>query len=209
MLLNNRGFGQRVVAIASQDRPGASCPTTKRAGAGTGVGLRRRADRKGPRSTRDGNPVFYAVPKTSTAAQNDGQRWRWCLQQAVEFDAEPDQRDPHEVRRFPPAAVRRADDGRVRLAVRPRWRPTTARRTTKRHLRRCASLGEDETIARLATGIKRFKLPDEFNYIKIYQQVADEPQDGPSASDALEHLAPIFENRRQYPEGGRLLAAAA
>ena len=35
------------------------------------------------------------------------------------------------------------------------------------------TLGEDETIARLATGIKRFKLPDEHNYIKLYQQIAD------------------------------------
>ena len=39
-------------------------------------------------------------------------------------------------------------------------------------------LGDDETIARLATGIKRFKLPDEFNPIKIYQTIADEPKTG-------------------------------
>ncbi|MGA2034965.1 MAG: MG2 domain-containing protein, partial [Thermoguttaceae bacterium] len=54
-----------------------------------------------------------------------------------------------------------------------------------------------ETIARLATGIKRFKLPDEMNYIKIYQAVAEEPKTGHGA-DALERLAQIFENRRQY-----------
>ena len=41
------------------------------------------------------------------------------------------------------------------------------------------TLGEDETIARLATGVKRFKLPDEFNFIKIYQRVADDPKTGP------------------------------
>ena len=48
---------------------------------------------------------------------------------------------------------------------------TTTRKTTGAT---CAlhTLGEDETIARLATGIKRFKLPDEFNFIKIYQQIA-------------------------------------
>ena len=32
------------------------------------------------------------------------------------------------------------------------------------------TLNDDETIARLATGIKRFKLPDEFNFIKLYQR---------------------------------------
>ena len=39
------------------------------------------------------------------------------------------------------------------------------------------TLKDDETIARLATGIKRFKLPDEFNPIKIYQTIADDPED--------------------------------
>ncbi len=42
------------------------------------------------------------------------------------------------------------------------------------------SLGEDETIARLATGIKRFKLPDEQNFIKLYQQIVEE---SPANSD--------------------------
>ena len=61
------------------------------------------------------------------------------------------------------------------------------------------TLDEDETIARLATGIKRFKLPDEFNYIKIYQQIAGDPKTGYGA-ESLEQLAQIFENRRQYPK---------
>ena len=65
------------------------------------------------------------------------------------------------------------------------------------------TLGEDETIARLATGIKRFKLPDEQNFIKLYQQVARR-----SAAPTSRRLAnstrsaawpTIFENRRQYP----------
>jgi len=60
-------------------------------------------------------------------------------------------------------------------------------------------LKENETIARLATGIKRFDLPDEFNCIKIYQQIAAEPQTG-LGSDSLQQLAQIFENRRQYPK---------
>ena len=46
------------------------------------------------------------------------------------------------------------------------------------------TLTDDETIARLATGIKRFKLPDEFNPIKIYQAIADDPKTG-HGEDAL------------------------
>ena len=34
------------------------------------------------------------------------------------------------------------------------------------------TLGDDETIARLATGVKRFKVPDEFNWLKVYERIA-------------------------------------
>ena len=60
-----------------------------------------------------------------------------------------------------------------------------------------ASLTDEETVARLATGIKRFKLPDEFNPIKIYQGIADDPKTG-HGEEALGGLASIFENRRQF-----------
>ena len=33
-----------------------------------------------------GRPIYYQVPKSWAAAQSDGQRWRWCLAQAAEFD---------------------------------------------------------------------------------------------------------------------------
>ncbi|MCX7426558.1 MAG: MG2 domain-containing protein, partial [Planctomycetia bacterium] len=63
-----------------------------------------------------------------------------------------------------------------------------------------ATLGENETIARLATGIKRFPLPDEFNYIKIYQRIAADRETLQGVGlEALQRLTEVFENRRQYP----------
>src|SRR5262249_48794858 len=59
------------------------------------------------------------------------------------------------------------------------------------------TLRDDETIARLATGIKRFRLPDEFNPIRIFQAIADDPRTG-QGEEALTALASIFENRRQF-----------
>ncbi len=61
------------------------------------------------------------------------------------------------------------------------------------------TLGDDETIARLANGIRRFKLPEEFNFIRIYRQIADEPQTG-HGEEALGQLAQISEDRRQYTQ---------
>ncbi|MEA1950937.1 MAG: alpha-2-macroglobulin, partial [Planctomycetota bacterium] len=34
----------------------------------------------------EGNPVFYQVPNSFDAAESDGQRWRWCLAQVVEYE---------------------------------------------------------------------------------------------------------------------------
>jgi hypothetical protein len=59
------------------------------------------------------------------------------------------------------------------------------------------TLAEQETIARLANGIRRFRLPDEQNFIKIYRQIVEDDKTG-YGEQALSRLAENFENRRQY-----------
>jgi len=63
------------------------------------------------------------------------------------------------------------------------------------------TLAENETIARLATGVRRLELPDEHNPIKIYQQLRDDATD----DDVAMKLAEIFENRRQYDRAADIL----
>ena len=70
------------------------------------------------------------------------------------------------------------------------------------------SLGENETIARLATGIKRFKLPDEFNYISIYKQVADDAAKSDIGIVGPGEPGPHLREPPAISQGGRLLAAA-
>ncbi len=142
----------------------------------------------------EGNPVFYSVPQSWEKAQNDGERWRWCLQQAAEMDAKllpqtqlefanflKDQFDVHTLAHFPWFS-KLEEAG-------PAETGTFALHT----------LEEDETICRLATGVKRLRLPEEFNFIRIYQKLATQ---GPPElrAQAIRHLATSFENRRQYPK---------
>ncbi len=143
-----------------------------------------------------GKPVFYSVPKTFDDATNDGERWRWCLSQAVEVSGAR----LNETRKL------RADFLQQQFGVQTMahygWyfsRSDSDDDTKKNESGTydLHTLGEDETIAQLATGIKRFKLPDEFNFIKLYEQIADEPQTG-FAPESLDALASVFENRRQY-----------
>jgi uncharacterized protein YfaS (alpha-2-macroglobulin family) len=143
----------------------------------------------------DGKPVMYTTPKSFEASEADGQRWRWCLQQAIEMN--PQRRNAVRMR-F--AEFLQNQFGVQTMA---QWGWAFGRMETDDTKRdesgtyALNTLGENETIARLATGIKRFNLPDEFNYIKIYQEIAATPE-ADFAMPALEHLAQIFENRRQY-----------
>jgi alpha-2-macroglobulin len=143
----------------------------------------------------DGNPVFYRVPKSFESAKTDGERWRWCLQQAVEMNPQL----------LNDARMQFAEflQGQFGVQTLAQWgwrfgRTATDDTKDESGIYALHTLGEDETIARLATGIKRFKLPDEFNYIKIFQKIAAEPQTG-HADEALGQLVQAFENRRQYP----------
>jgi uncharacterized protein YfaS (alpha-2-macroglobulin family) len=145
----------------------------------------------------DGKPVFHTTPKSFDAAETDGQRWRWCLQQAAEFD--PGLLD-NVRKQF--ADFLYQQFGEVTIAYYG-WRfgrmQTDDTKDDESGVFALHTLGENETIARLATGIKRFDLPDEFNFIKIYQQIASNPK-STYAMESLEQLAEIFENRRQYPK---------
>ncbi len=151
----------------------------------------------------DGNPIFYALPKSWDAAKNDGERWRWVLATMVDWD--PSLRNEERMIR---AAFLESQFGVQTLAQFGVPIPLSRmaggdseKQDAKTSIWAVETLGEDETIARLATGIKRFKLPDDQNYLKLYEQVAD-AGNKQSANDtelsALRNLAQLFENRRQY-----------
>ena len=123
----------------------------------------------------DGNPIFYALPKSWDAAKNDGERWRWVLETMVEWN--PALRNEERMHSRPVSANRNSACRRwPSSAICAAGRPTadTDEADDKTGTWALDTLGEDETIARLATGIKRFKLPDEHNYIKLYQQVVED-----------------------------------
>jgi uncharacterized protein YfaS (alpha-2-macroglobulin family) len=151
-----------------------------------------RGDARGAPVDAAGRPVFYHTPKSYEAAQSDGERWRWLLAQAVEFD--PSRQNEVEML-F--ANFLWSQFGVQTMAAQGMpFRPDDGRKDQSGPYA-LHTLGDDETIARLATGIQRFKLPDEFNWIKIFQRIAGRGKSnwGELARNALAH---VFENRRQY-----------
>ena len=134
----------------------------------------------------DGKPVFHDIPKSWEASKNDGERWRWLLEVAARLN--PDLRQRLRLRRaeflqsqFGVQSLARINTGFGFNTLEPQGQPAE-HGTFALH-----TLGENDTIAKLATGIKRFELPDDQNPIKLLQQL-----------DLPERLAPLFEDRRQY-----------
>lgn len=142
-----------------------------------------------------GEPVYHYVPKSWQQSKTDGARWRWCLEQAIEFNP---QRTAEVRTQF--AQFLQNQFG-VQTMASYGWsfgrmeQDDTKKDTSGTY--ELHTLSQDETIARLATGVKRFKLPEEFNFIRIYQQIAESKDNW--GRDALAQLAQTFENRRQYP----------
>ena len=147
---------------------------------------------------QDGTPIYYHVPKSFADAQSDGERWRWALAQAAE--ASPAFLNPS---RMHLATFLHQQFGVQTLA---NSGITFDDHGTENNPFALQTLTDDETIARLATGIKRFKLPDEFNAIKLYRQVSE--SNTVEADNAFRALAGIFEDRRQYDRAADAWRAA-
>ena len=147
-----------------------------------------------------GNAVLHKVAKSWATAETDGERWRWLLTQAVEFDSGK----ANEVDMI------FGDFMKTQLGVQTMafygWRfgnideQDGDKKTGTFALH---TLKDTETIARLATGLKRFSVPDEYNWIKIYSRVADRARTT-FGETALGSLAQEFEDRRQYPRGAEV-----
>lgn len=151
----------------------------------------------------DGKPVLHYPAKSWQEAKTDGERWRWALEQAVENDPSRlnsvrwTQADFYQ-NQFGPESMNQWGYGRFfGLPVSDDDTKKNESGTYALH-----TLKENETIAKLATGIKRFELPDEFNYLKLYQAIVAEPKTG-YGEEAYTSLATAFENRRQYPTAAK------
>lgn len=151
----------------------------------------------------EGKPIFHYAPQSWAEAKTDGERWRYALEQAVE-------NSPNLLNqvRWEQAQFYQNQFGPQTMQM---WGyghffglPSSDDDTKKDESGTFAlhTLKESETIAKLANGIKRFNLPDEFNYIRIYQKIAAEPKTG-MGDESIQALAQEFANRRQFPAAAK------
>ncbi len=171
-----------------------------------GDGYPRYRNYQGAPVDEEGQPVFHKTVRRWEDAKTDGERWRWTLDQAAEQSAQL----RGEVQwafasfcynQFGVQTIAQGQFGPrfFGLPVSDEDREKNESGTYALH-----TLKENETIAKLASGIKRFELPDEFNFLKIYQAIKANRQDV-KCRDAYRSLVTIFENRRQYPQAATML----
>ena len=146
----------------------------------------------------ENKPIYHALPKGWDEAQSDGERWRWALERMVYHHAD-----------YRWAAMNtRANFLRAQFGVGTlggELIPLLARSSdddqTETSLYALDTLDEDETLARLATGVQRFELPAEHNFVALHQQALQMGREGGHkgrAHIAAESLAQLFADRRQY-----------
>jgi uncharacterized protein YfaS (alpha-2-macroglobulin family) len=146
----------------------------------------------------EGNPVFFGLPATYEAAANDGERWRALLDEAQ--------------RHYSPMASEILHL-RAELAYRLygvhtlgefEWffRRSPSDADTRAAAFALHTLDDGETIARLASGIKRFTLPSDWNFVTMFKTLAAKKA---TAGTGMDRLASIYENRRQYMRAATVL----
>ncbi len=152
----------------------------------------------------DGNPVFHALPASWEASRSDGERWRWAL---------------HSLGTLGPAhlasaQLQRADFLRSQFDVHTlaaswfhRGESDANEEQTELLARKFRDLTDDQTIAMLATGPKTLTLPEEHNFILLYQTVARSNENAPALT-ALDQLTEIHLARDQRPRAAANLREA-
>ena len=143
----------------------------------------------------DGNPVLHNIPESFEAAASDGERWRWLLTEAARLNPSRDQSLKLDYARF-----LRQQFGVQTIAQFSWWQSRNDEVIDDRDSSgtyEVHTLTDQETIAKLASGVKRFALPDEHNFVKLFRGIADADKSG-TARSASEELGSIYENRRQY-----------
>ena len=149
-----------------------------------------------------GEPVFYKAPESWATAKSDGERFRWLLVQQAKQGAKHLLQADMTFARW----LRGQFDVQT---IAQYWRaPENEDNARQDGILTLHTLKETETIARLATGVKRFTLADEFNFIFIIERVGKSDPGLGLANDVVEEFADLFRNRRQYDRAAAIYVEA-
>jgi len=147
-----------------------------------------------------GLPVFHKVPESFASATSDGQRWRWLLTNAGGLNRSLDSYTKYIFASFlyQQFGVQTLSSYGQYFAPGLSQSDSDSKKEDPGPYE-VHTLTDTETLGKLAIGIKRFNLPEEFNHIKLFKEIVKSPDQG-YVADAARMLAQIYENRRRYDQ---------
>lgn len=138
----------------------------------------------------DGAPSYLDIPDTWENAKSDGERWRWTMQEIARIDPQQGLNEKLQWWQFC-----QNNYGVNTLASYGWWsQPDVKERDG---ILQASSLKEAETIARMASGVKRFTLREDYQYVPGLRELMRAGKGYP-CSQAGDQLVQIFLNRKQY-----------
>ncbi|MFK7850827.1 MAG: alpha-2-macroglobulin [Akkermansiaceae bacterium] len=145
----------------------------------------------------DGKPDWIDIPESWEDANSDGERWRWTMEEIARISKNEGQEQRLQWIRFC-----KQNYGVNTLASFGWWsQPDVEERDG---ILQTSSLEEDETIANLATGVSRFKLRKDYQYIPMMRDLMKSGK-SVSASSAGDLLVQVFLDRSQFVEAAKTL----
>ena len=146
----------------------------------------------------EGQPIYHGLPEHYERAASDGERWRWLLARAAQLNPALKSYVGHTWASF------LYQQFGVQTLVNYGALYGRGRRLDREDEEKDQSspyevhtLNDQETIAKLAVGVRRFELPIEYNFILMFKAMLEDTKGGYTGS-AARTLAQIYENRRQY-----------
>lgn len=145
----------------------------------------------------EGNPVWIDVPASWEAAKSDGERWRWVTKEIIRINPKVGMIEHLKWLKF---CQNHYD---VNTLESYGWwsQPNVKERDG---ILQASTLKETETIARLASGVKRFTLRDDYQFIPGLRAMMRMSKEYPS-DQAGDQLVQIFLNRSQFTQAATTL----
>ena len=149
-----------------------------------------RGRRQGAPVDEEGNPVFYKTPESFETAQNDGERLQALRAEEFELTKNPIRRA--QILRD------RAQEARMLFGVETLasyrfFFDDKDREAADAGIWALETLQDSETIAKLANGVKRFTLPEDYDYIALLKEALEFSY---NPYDQMQ-IAQEYESRRQ------------
>lgn len=153
----------------------------------------------------DGNPVFFKAAEGWDKARNDGERLLWTLEETAKLGPA----ETREARKTMAALIKGWFSVQTLAHYGFRFDAGEDEGGRKSGIATLHTLKDDETVARLATGPRRFKLPFEADFLRLYRMLADDvgAEAGTRVAAWME-VADELQDRRQFPRAAEAFQKA-